>query len=80
MWNESIRRNGAKFNLCAFSMQIFSGVACLLGNLVLVVSYDSGSIALLYIARLVTGIGAARCISRRYIAGFPQLAHAVVLP
>ena len=40
-----------------------------MGNLILVVSYDSGSITLLYIARLVTGIGAARCISRRYIAG-----------
>lgn len=49
---------------------LFSGVACLLGNLVLALSYDSKSLKLLYVARLVTGVGAARCISRRYIADF----------
>lgn len=49
---------------------MFSGTACLVGNLILALSYDSKSLPLLYVARLVTGIGAARCISRRYIADF----------
>jgi hypothetical protein len=49
---------------------MFSGVSCLLGNLVLCVSYDTKLLPLLYLARLVTGVGAARSVSRRYIADF----------
>ncbi len=37
---------------------IFSGISCLAGNLVLCVSYDTKLLPLLYLARLVTGVGA----------------------
>jgi hypothetical protein len=36
---------------------VFSGLSCLVGNLVLCLSYDTKLLPLLYIARLVTGVG-----------------------
>ncbi len=36
---------------------VFSGLSCLVGNLVLCLSYDTQLLPLLYIARLVTGVG-----------------------
>ena len=38
---------------------VFSGLSCLVGNLVLCLSYDTKLLPLLYIARLVTGVGAS---------------------
>lgn len=36
---------------------VFSGLSCLVGNLVLCLSYDTKLLPLLYVARLVTGVG-----------------------
>lgn len=36
---------------------VFSGLSCLVGNLVLCLSYDTKLLPLLYLARLVTGVG-----------------------
>eukprot|EP00884_Botryococcus_braunii_P019635 jgi/Botrbrau1/6355/Bobra.0098s0014.1 len=45
-----------------------SGVACLLGNLTYSLSYDIPAFGLLLFARLLTGLGSARTVNRRYIA------------
>ncbi|BDA46399.1 SPX domain-containing membrane protein At1g63010 [Coccomyxa sp. Obi] len=47
-----------------------SAVACLVGNLAYCLSYDLGAVWLLFLARLVTGLGSARTVNRRYIAIF----------
>ncbi|KAK9906755.1 hypothetical protein WJX75_007454 [Coccomyxa subellipsoidea] len=47
-----------------------SAVACLVGNLAYCLSYDLGAVWLLFLARLITGLGSARTVNRRYIAIF----------
>ena len=42
---------------------VFSGVSCLVGNLVLCLSYDTKLLPLLYAARLLTGCGAHLCVA-----------------
>ena len=41
-----------------------SGTSCLLGNVLYCFSYDTGSIGLLVVARLVTGLGAVKFLPR----------------
>lgn len=47
---------------------VFSGLSCLVGNLVLCLSYDTKLLPLLYIARLVTGVGASFIHQLRFIS------------
>ncbi|GAB4814007.1 hypothetical protein N2152v2_001053 [Parachlorella kessleri] len=49
---------------------LFSGAACLVGNLLYCLSYQWQSLGLLLLARLFNGIGSARSANRRYTADY----------
>lgn len=54
---------------------LFAAGCCFVGNVCYSLSYDSQSLALLLLGRLLNGFGAARGIGRRYIADFVPKHH-----
>lgn len=52
---------------------LFASVVCGVGNLLVTLSYDAGSLPLLLAGRLLTGAGNGRILNRRYIADFVSL-------
>lgn len=53
---------------------ISSAIACILGNTLYCIGYDTKWLTMLMAARLVTGLGSARTVNRRYIADFVRKA------
>ena len=49
---------------------LFASITCLAGNVLVTLAYDWGGLPMLFIGRLLTGVGAARALNRRYIADF----------
>jgi hypothetical protein len=48
----------------------FAAIACLVGNAMYAAAWDARSLPLLVLGRLLTGVGSARAINRRYIGDF----------
>ncbi|KAL3144746.1 hypothetical protein ABBQ38_001867 [Trebouxia sp. C0009 RCD-2024] len=53
---------------------ISSAIACILGNTLYCIGYDCKWLSVLMAARLLTGLGSARTVNRRYIADFVRKA------
>lgn len=60
---------------CSFKAPLISSaVACILGNTLYCIGYDTKWLSILMAARLLTGLGSARTVNRRYIADFVRKA------